>query len=229
MTECRCSKLSPESIIMQNIKRAFGTKQILKDLDIIINRGDFISILGQSGSGKSTFLNILGLLDKNYEGKYLFFGEEIKAKKDYTNIRSQKIGFIFQMYYLLPKLSIIENILLPYFYRNHYDSKAVDNRLIELIERLNLKGILNQPCESLSGGEKQRVAIARALIHDPEVIICDEPTGNLDNKNCNTIINILKEEQQKGKTIIVVTHSQEVAKASDKIYYLREGVLKTDG
>jgi ABC-type lipoprotein export system ATPase subunit len=214
---------------MQNIKRAFGTKQILTDLDIIINRGDFISILGQSGSGKSTFLNILGLLDKNYEGKYLFFGEEIKAKKDYTNIRSQKIGFIFQMYYLLPKLSIIENILLPYFYRNHYDSKAVDNRLIELIERLNLKGILNQPCESLSGGEKQRVAIARALIHDPEVIICDEPTGNLDNKNCNTIINILKEEQQKGKTIIVVTHSQEVAKASDKIYYLREGVLKTDG
>jgi ABC-type lipoprotein export system ATPase subunit len=214
---------------MQNIKRAFGTKQILKDLDIIINRGDFISILGQSGSGKSTFLNILGLLDKNYEGKYLFFGEEIKAKKDYTNIRSQKIGFIFQMYYLLPKLSIIENILLPYLYRDHYDSKAVDNRLNELIERLNLKGILNQPCESLSGGEKQRVAIARALIHDPEVIICDEPTGNLDNKNCNTIINILKEEQQKGKTIIVVTHSQEVAKASDKIYYLREGVLKTDG
>jgi ABC-type lipoprotein export system ATPase subunit len=199
----------------------------LKNIKLEIKKGDFISILGASGTGKSTLLNIIGMLDNDYKGQYIF-NENIVNKKNSEVLRKYNIGFVFQLYYLISSLSIKDNILLPYLYIDDYDSYEIQNKMEELIVRLNLTNLLDQDCSSLSGGEKQRVAIARALIHNPSVLICDEPTGNLDDKNAKIVMDILREENKKGKTIIVVTHSKEVANMTNKIYCLESGGIKLE-
>ena len=216
---------SNKVIEIQNLTRKFGDRVILNNLNFTVHEGEFVAILGASGSGKSTLLNILGLLDNQFSGSYDLLGERIKSHVDYTPKRASSIGFIFQLYYLMPKLSITDNILLPHLYLGQEKKSVVEKKLEGLIDRLSLGHILNQPCEVLSGGEKQRVAIARALVHNPSILICDEPTGNLDEHNGDNIITILKEEQQSGKTIIVVTHSLKVAKYADKVFLLEKGGL----
>jgi ABC-type lipoprotein export system ATPase subunit len=214
-------------IVLNNISRDFGNRCILKNIKLEIKKGDFISILGASGTGKSTLLNIIGMLDNDYKGQYIF-NENIVNKKNSEVLRKYNIGFVFQLYYLISSLSIKDNILLPYLYIDDYDSYEIQNKMEELIVRLNLTNLLDQDCSSLSGGEKQRVAIARALIHNPSVLICDEPTGNLDDKNAKIVMDILREENKKGKTIIVVTHSKEVANMTNKIYCLESGGIKLE-
>lgn len=212
-------------ILLQNISRGFNQRMILHDLNFSIKKGEFVAILGNSGSGKTTLLNILGLLDKEFIGEYKLFGNSILPKLDYTKLRAVKIGFIFQLYYLLPKLNIVENIMLPLLYQKHIQKTEIQERLDYLYEKLDLKELEGQAIETLSGGEKQRVAIARALIHNPEIIICDEPTGNLDALNAERVLDILKAEQKKGKTIIVVTHSLGLSENADTVYELEGGAL----
>ena len=217
--------LTKNAIEIKSISKTFGDRVILKELNLSVKEGEFVAILGASGSGKSTLLNILGLLDNKFKGSYELLGERILPGFDYTAKRARSIGFIFQLYYLIPKLSITDNILLPHVYLGKEDKRVLKNKLEVLIDRLDLTHIIELPCEVLSGGEKQRIAIARSLIHNPAILICDEPTGNLDVNNSNNIINILKEEQKAGKTIIVVTHSLEVTKYADKVFSLENGVL----
>lgn len=216
-----------EIIKLNNITKKYGRRMILDNINMSINTGDFISILGLSGSGKSTLLNILGMLDEDYTGTYWFDGS-IVNKNNIEVLRKKNIGYVFQLYYLISSLSIKENILLPYLYIDDYNVKELNEKLNILLERLNLNHLLEQDCSSLSGGEKQRVALARALIHDPKLIICDEPTGNLDKYNAEIVMDILREEQKKGKTIIVVTHSHEVAYKSDIIFCIESGGIKVE-
>ncbi len=215
-------------IELKKLNKSFDNKTIFTELNFAVEKGDFISIVGESGCGKSTLLNVLGLLDTKYKGEIYFDGELVKKNYQRDYIRSRKIGFIFQLYFLISKFNIYNNIKLPYLYIDKYNSIEVDNRAKELVEKLNLCDLLNEDCTTLSGGEKQRVAIARALINEPELIICDEPTGNLDNKNCEDVMNILKEENKKGKTIIVVTHSMSVASEANKIYRLEKGMISLE-
>lgn len=216
-----------EIIKLNNITKKYGHRTILDNINLSINAGDFISILGLSGSGKSTLLNILGMLDVDYTGTYFFDGS-IVNKNNIEDLRKKNIGYVFQLYYLISSLSIKENILLPYLYIDEYNVKELNEKLSTLLERLNLNHLLEQDCSSLSGGEKQRVALARALIHDPKLIICDEPTGNLDKYNTEIVMDILREEHNKGKTIIVVTHSHEVACKTDIVFCIESGGIRVE-
>lgn len=215
---------SPEAIIeMKDLKKAFGPRTILSSLDLTLHRGDFVAIYGVSGSGKSTLLNILGLFDRAYHGSYTLMGTPIRKKTPQHQLRSKHIGFIFQLYHLLPKLTLIENITLPTAYRQKDNHRSLD--LDTLLDDLSLRHIMDQSCDTLSGGEKQRVAIARALINNPDILICDEPTGNLDDENEQKVLKILKAQQHLGKTVIIVTHSRKIAKYANRTLYLKEGRL----
>lgn len=210
-------------IQLKNINKKYD-RVILQNINLDIESGDFVVFLGESGAGKSTFLQIIGLLDINYEGDYFFKDVKI-TKKNITDIRKKFFGFIFQLYYLSASLSIKDNIYLPFCYQDMEDVDKINERYEELINRLNLRHVLTQKTSTLSGGEKQRVSIARALIHDPEVIICDEPTGNLDRKNAEEVMNILLEENAKGKTVLIVTHDSYIASYAKKIYKIKNGEL----
>ena len=212
-------------IYLNGISRTFNNKIILRNVNLEVEKGEFIAILGSSGSGKTTLLNILGLLDKDFKGELKLSNHRILPKRDYTDFRAIHIGFIFQLYYLLPKLNIMENIMLPYQYLRDYDKEIIAERQKKLFELFGLNELENQPIETLSGGEKQRVAIARSLIHEPSILICDEPTGNLDEVNSSKVLEVLKLEQKKNKTIVVVTHSLSLANNADKIYELKGGEL----
>lgn len=213
-------------IRLNNIYKLYGEKNILNDLNLTIKANDYISIIGKSGSGKSTLLNILGLIDKQDKGSYQLNEKDLKNIKqnDIYKIRNQKIGFVFQSYYLIPHLSVYDNIILPCLYSTIKTNAY--NKSKELIESLNLNEIINTKAKFLSGGEKQRVAIARALIQNPEIIICDEPTGNLDNNNTTLVMDILENLNKQGKTIIIVTHDLSVAKRSKIIYQLNQGKVE---
>jgi len=198
---------------------------VLKSVNLEVKRGEFISIVGESGTGKSTLLNIIGLLETFDSGDYYFKDQRINPKKivSLNQFRLHHIGFVFQMFYLLPKLTVKDNILLSTL----YGSKPIDYnlRLENLVKMLKIDDLLEEKAEYLSGGEKQRVAIARALLNNPDVLICDEPTGNLDVKNTDIVFDILKAINREGTTVIIVTHDLNLAKKTDKVYHLSEGVL----
>ncbi|MDR2267077.1 MAG: ABC transporter ATP-binding protein [Christensenellaceae bacterium] len=194
-------------ITLKNTTKKFGDRVILNNVTVEIPEGSFFSIVGNSGSGKSTLLNIMGLLDFGQSGEYFWENKLLKSnnKRQHAQIRNEQIGFVFQSYNLLDGYSVIENIKLPLLYGKRESKKCT--RENEILERLDLTEIFNSDVVTLSGGEKQRVAIARALINSPKLIICDEATGNLDNDNALKVVEILNEENQKGTTIIFVTHS----------------------
>ncbi|MDD2269260.1 MAG: ABC transporter ATP-binding protein [Eubacteriales bacterium] len=206
-------------IDLKDIKKSY-TRTVLSAVNLHIDNNSYIAITGKSGSGKSTLMNILGLVEHFDEGTYIFNDTEINKKKDFSNFRLNSIGFIFQSFNLIPTLTCMENILLPTLYTDKESSI-----LEPLVSLLDIKPLLDTTINVLSGGEKQRVAIARALILNPQLIIADEPTGNLDEENKNIVLNLLDHEHRKGRAVVVITHDMEVAKRSSLIYELKDGVL----
>ena len=197
-------------------------RPVLTDINLTVTNDSYITIVGKSGSGKSTLLNILGLVEGYDGGEYVFNGTLIRNFVDYSRLRLENIGFIFQSYNLIPTLSCKENILLPTLYNSKSNSQTLD----ELVELLDIGPLLGQKVTTLSGGEKQRVAIARALILDPCLILADEPTGNLDPKNRDIIFRLLHREHEKGRGIILITHDSDAAKQSKTAYTLLDGRLQ---
>lgn len=199
----------------------------LKNVDLEIEKGEFLAIMGPSGSGKSTMIKILGLLDKEFEGVYLLNGKEIKTLNDdlLSKLRNKSIGFVFQDFNLIDRLTIKENIELPMLYMGS-GIKKTKNRVNELLEKVNLKDKINKHPNQLSGGQQQRISIIRSLVNNPEIIIADEPTGALDSKTSEEIIDIFKELNKEGITIILITHDINVAKKANRIVKIFDGELK---
>ena len=210
----------------KNINVKFGKRQILKDLNLKVKKGEYISIIGKSGAGKSTLLNVISTLEKEYSGNVFYENKDIRDYNDFeiSNLRNKKIGFIFQNFNLLEDFTVIENIMLP-ARLTKIDEIELKEKALGLINKFELDLTKNQYPNELSGGEKQRVAIARALINKPEIIFADEPTGNLDSKMSIEISNILSKLNQEGQTIVMVTHNEELAKSSNKIFELKDGIL----
>lgn len=198
----------------------------LDDVDLKIEKGEFIAIIGPSGSGKSTLMNILGLLDVPDSGEYILDGMAVNKlhENELAVIRNKKIGFIFQNFNLLPKMNAIENIQLPLIYRGMEDKES-KKIAYEVLEQVGLKGREKHLPSQLSGGQQQRVAIARAIAGKPEIILADEPTGALDSKTTLEIMQKLKELNEQGQTIILITHDSNVAKQAKKIVKILDGKL----
>lgn len=218
---------------VQNIRKTYQmgalSVQVLHGIDLEFLAGDYISIMGPSGCGKSTFMNILGCLDRPTEGTYLLGGEDTSVMDDnaLSEIRGARLGFIFQSYNLIQQLTVQENIELPMFYQGFSESECA-RRATTLAERVGLGERLHHKPFELSGGQQQRVAIARALVNDPLVILADEPTGNLDSRSGAEILNLFDELHQQGKTLIMVTHSDELAERSWRQIRLRDGRVESD-
>lgn len=203
--------------------------QILNDLDFEINKGEFVSVLGKSGSGKTTFLNMIGMLDRPDSGDVYYAGQNVsKAHSSKIDLlRNEMLGFIFQFHYLLPEFSALENVMLPGLIGKKKNREEVKRKAIELLTEMQLGDRLDHKPTELSGGEKQRVAIARAMINEPKIILADEPTGNLDEETSEVIHDLLRKIcREKNQTIIVVTHSTELASITDKRYHLTKGKLE---
>lgn len=205
---------------LKHIQKSY-LRPVLSDVNLDVTNDSYVTIVGKSGSGKSTMLNILGLVEGYDRGEYWFNGKLIRNGIDYSRLRLENIGFIFQSYNLIPTLSCKENILLPTLYNRRNQEQNFD----EMVELLDLGPLLSQRVTTLSGGEKQRVAIARSLILDPCLILADEPTGNLDPKNRDIIMNLLRHEHEKGRGIILITHDMEIARQADTVYLLEGGKL----
>ena len=197
-------------------------RPVLTDVNLDVTNESYVTIVGKSGSGKSTMLNILGLVEGYDGGEYIFNGKKIKNHVDYSRLRLENIGFIFQSYNLIPTLSCKENILMPTLYNRRGKVQSFD----ELVELLDIEPLLSQRVTTLSGGEKQRVAIALALILDPCLILADEPTGNLDPKNRDIILRLLRRQHEQGRGIILITHDMEIAREAEQVYLLEGGSLK---
>lgn len=213
---------------LKDISKEYKTKaevlNILKDINFVLHESDFVSIVGKSGSGKTTLLNILGLLDKPTSGE-IYIDESKVDNKKAEKIRNSKIGYIFQFHHLLNEFTVLENVMLPAMI-NKIDKKIIEEKAKELLSLVELSDRLNHKPSQLSGGEKQRVAIARSLINDPQIILADEPTGNLDNDTSNTINSLfLKINKERKKAIIIVTHSTELANMADIRYIMKNGKL----
>lgn len=195
-----------------------------------VRKGEFVAIMGPSGSGKSTLLHLLGLLDLPSEGSYRFNGREVSSfsQDELAALRNKEIGFVFQAFNLLPRTSVLENVKLPLIYSSIPESEW-DERAKRAIEDVGLGHRLDHESSELSGGEKQRVAIARALVTEPEVIFADEPTGNLDSKSGKKVMSIIQHlNQDKGKTIVLITHETSTAEHSERIIRLMDGVIESD-
>jgi len=203
---------------------------VLKGLNLRVEEGDFVALMGPSGSGKSTLLNILGCLDRLSGGHYILAGRDVSDLDDdeLSEIRSKYLGFIFQSYNLLPQYTVVENIEVPLLYQGTRLNAATRGRCLALAEMVGLAERTHHRPTELSGGQQQRVAIARALVNDPEVILADEPTGNLDTKTSVEIMQMLGQLNRSGKTIIMVTHENDIAEWARRVIRLRDGVIESD-
>ena len=200
--------------------------QVLKNISFKVDKGEFLAIMGSSGSGKSTMMNILGCLDNQYEGRYILDGIDISksTENELSEIRNKKIGFIFQSFNLLPRLTALENVELPLVYSSIPKEKR-HKRANELLEMVGLKDRTHHRPNELSGGQRQRVAIARALVNNPSIILADEPTGNLDSKSEGEIIEILQKLNKMGKTIVIVTHEPSIGKIAERKIVFKDGEI----
>ncbi len=216
---------------IRNLSKVYqlGTFEVLalRDFDLDIEQGQYMAIMGPSGSGKSTLLNVLGCLDTPSSGIYNLAGEDVSSLDDneLSAIRGSRIGFIFQSYNLIAQLNVIENIEVPMYYQGVGEHKSFA-RAKELAEMVGLGDRLKHRPSELSGGQQQRVAIARSLANDPVIILADEPTGNLDSESGAEILSILDDLHQRGKTLIVVTHDENIAKQAERIIYLLDGRIE---
>ena len=202
---------------------------VLTDIQLTINKGSFISIMGPSGAGKSTLMNILGCLDRPTKGSYQLDGEEVATLDDASLAftRNQKIGFVFQSFNLLPRLSALDNVILPMIYGNVYKNER-KQRAQRMLEAVGLGDRIHHMPAEMSGGQRQRVAIARSLINDPSIIMADEPTGNLDSKSTKEVMEIFSNLYQSGKTVILVTHELGVANYAERHVILSDGHISKD-
>lgn len=225
---------SSSLIVLSHVKKQYelGQKQFMavNDINLEISKGEFVAIVGKSGSGKSTLLNLMSGIDKVTEGKIIVKGEEISSslQKELTRFRGEHIGIVFQFFQLLPTLTVLENVILPMDFNGQI--KKGNRRLYatQLLEKVGMKSHQNKLPSELSGGEQQRVAIARALANDPEIIFADEPTGNLDSHTTEEIFSLLRQLSQEGKTIIMVTHNNELAARCDRMIRISDGRVIED-
>jgi putative ABC transport system ATP-binding protein len=206
------------------------TVRALRGVSLLVEQGEFVALMGPSGSGKSTLLNLLGCLDRPTEGRYILGEDDVSRMEDdrLSEIRSRYLGFIFQSYNLLPQYTVVENIEVPLLYQGCRINEKTRARCIQLAELVGLGDRLDHRPMQLSGGQQQRVAIARALVNDPHVILADEPTGNLDSKTSDEIMNMLIRLNSAGKTIIMVTHENDIAAWAKRVIRMRDGQIETD-
>ena len=214
-------------VSIKNISKQFGEKLVLKDISLSISKEDFIAIVGASGCGKSTLLNIIGLLDTPTAGSYLFSGVNVTTLNDKNKsfLRNKQIGFVFQMYNLIPGLTVRENILVPFIYGERVPKKKQQESLEEIVDFLQITEIMNEKIDHLSGGERQRVAIARAMVKQPILLLCDEPTGNLDPPNTKVVFSALQKYAESGNSVLMVTHNVDLTNQMNKVFLLENGVL----
>jgi putative ABC transport system ATP-binding protein len=211
-------------IRLEGVEKYYGDHQVLKGINLEVQRGEFVSIMGSSGSGKSTLLNLIGGMDRPEKGRIVVKGEDISAYADeeLTLYRRRKIGFIFQFFNLLPNITVLENISMPLLLNGTED----DEKANVFIDRVGLRGKENSHPYKLSGGEQQRVAIARALVHDPEIILADEPTGSLDSETGKIVMDlIMRLMEETKKTMILVTHESYIAGYAKRTARIKDGVL----
>ena len=222
-----------ELIRTENLQKTYVSGDVetyaLRGVDLVIKEGEFMTIIGPSGSGKSTLMQLLGCLDRPTGGRYFFEGKELNTYTDdeLARIRNKKIGFVFQAFNLLPRLSVLDNIAMPLIYGG-VSPKERMRKAQEMVELVGLEDRADYLTSQLSGGQKQRVAIARALVNNPKVIFADEPTGNLDSKSGGVILQFLQDLNEKGNTIVVVTHEMYVAEAGSRILHIIDGNIEKD-
>ncbi|MFV5696227.1 ABC transporter ATP-binding protein [Flavobacterium sp. LB3P122] len=200
--------------------------QVLKEINMSINQGEFVSIIGKSGCGKSTLLYLLSTMDTDYEGKLVINNELItdKSDKELALIRNEKIGFVFQFHYLLAEYNVLKNVMLPGMKLGKYSNQEIEHRAMKHLKTLDMEDQALKMPNQLSGGQKQRVAIARALINDPLIIMGDEPTGNLDKKNSNLVFDIFNQlTQEQNQTLLVVTHDTDFAERTNRVITMDDG------
>jgi len=214
-------------IEIKGLKKSYdkGKIKALNGIDLEIKKGEFVSIIGPSGSGKSTLLNMIGALDTAGEGSVEVAGIDLTKTKDLSKFRSQEIGFVFQLHNLIPNLTVLENVQIPMI-GTSISGKDMEKRALELLKSVDLEDRINQRPTKLSGGERQRVAIARALVNNPSIILADEPTGALDSKTGDIILDLLKDLHKKENvTLVMVTHEPYVANMADRIITVRDGKI----
>ena len=211
---------------LKNIYKIYGDLHALDDVNLKVEKGEWLAIMGPSGSGKSTMMNIIGCMDKPTKGEVLLDGVNIAAEsaKNLTNIRRDKIGLIFQQFHLVNYLTAVENVMLAQYYHSIPDEKEA----LEALERVGLADRAKHLPSQLSGGEQQRVCVARALINHPEIILADEPTGNLDDANEEIVVELFRKLHEEGTTLIVVTHDPEVAETAQRMVVLRNGKISKE-
>lgn len=220
-------------IELADIEKTYGVgdvaTQVLKGVSFCMEKGEYVAIMGASGTGKTTLMNILGLLDKPTAGRYRLQDNDVVTLDDeaLSHLRNQKIGFVFQTFHLLDRANALRNVMLPLIYTDQYPEDAEDQAK-RALEAVGLADRMHYNPNELSGGQQQRVAIARALINDPAIILADEPTGNLDSKSGIEILAIFKRLHKHGRTIIVITHDNNVAEHADRIIVLKDGQIADD-
>jgi putative ABC transport system ATP-binding protein len=225
--------MSNSLINITNIKRDFQlgseTINVLKGIDLQINKGEYVALMGPSGSGKSTLMNLLGCLDTPTSGSYILNGKDVSQMDDdeLAEIRNKEIGFVFQTFNLLPRTTALDNVALPMIYAGFSKSER-NKRATEVLTQVNLADRMDHQPNQLSGGQRQRVAVARALVNNPSIILADEPTGNLDSKTSVEIMKLFGDIHSNGNTVILVTHEEDIAKYAHRIIRLRDGMIESD-
>ncbi len=220
-------------IHIHNIRKFYQVGSVvvkaLKGVDLVINKNEYVAIMGPSGSGKSTLMNILGCLDTPTEGSYVLNGTDVSKLTDdaLAEIRNKEIGFVFQTFNLLPRYTAIDNVILPLIYAGVPKHERTE-KAIKALASVSLTDRMEHKPNELSGGQRQRVAVARALVNDPSIILADEPTGNLDTKTSIDIMNLFEDIYAQGNTIILVTHEEDIAKHARRIVRLRDGMIESD-
>ncbi len=224
-------------IRVEQLVKIYDTGEVplraLDEVSLDIIRGEFVAVMGHSGSGKSTLMNVLGALDRPTEGRYFLGGEEVGEMdvEELADLRNRRIGFIFQSFNLLPRLSALQNVMLPIRYRveNRISGEEREEKSIAALESVGLRDRLHHRPNQLSGGQQQRVAIARALVNQPSLLLADEPTGNLDSKSSEEIMDILQTLNRQGVTIVMVTHESDVAQHAGRLIHMKDGKIIPDG
>ncbi len=221
--------MSSITLEAKNITKYFHdptTVKVLTDINFSVNEGDFVAITGKSGCGKSTLLYILSTMDTDYEGELWIDGQSMVKRKEseLARVRNEKIGFVFQFHYLLDEFTVLENVMMPGLKLGKYPAEEVENHAMEKLKMLGIENLALKPSNQISGGEKQRVAIARALINNPQIIMGDEPTGNLDQKNGQIVFDVFKQLAEEFKqTLLIVTHDESFAKRTHRIINMEDG------